>query len=343
MDGELGFRRRHVKIHLQEFFHMAPVIETVNLAKVYRTGFWKQRKVKALEGLTLQVEEGEIFGFLGPNGAGKTTTLKLLMRIIHPSSGKAFIFGQSIGHPSIFSHVGYLPEQPYFYDYLTAEELLFYLGRLAGVPRKELGVRVRESLETVGLSATRKIQLRKFSKGMLQRIGLAQAIINHPRILFLDEPFSGLDPIGRRELRDLVLELNRQGVTIFFSSHILPDMESLCKRYAIIHKGVLLESGKLQEALEHESQILEVVVGGFRREDLPSIADLVQEVNYIGDRLRFLVHRDAGLTRIIETMERAGARILAIQPVRPSLEEIFFHRIEGNLPPKKSAPRSATA
>jgi len=306
---------------------MAPVIETVGLSKTYRAGFWKRKKAKALESLTFTVEEGEVFGFLGPNGAGKTTTMKLLMRITHPTAGKAFILGHSIGHPAIYSQIGYLPEQPYFYDYLTADELLSYLGRLADVPGRILKGKVDELLILVGLSDSRHLQLRKFSKGMLQRIGLAQAIINDPKVLFLDEPFSGLDPIGRRELREMILRLNRSGTTIFFSSHILSDLESLCDRYAILHQGKLLDSGKLEEALNSESQTMEVIVEGFRQTDLPCIEDLVQQVTPIGDRVRFLVHRDAGLTRIVETIERAGARILTIQPVRPSLEELFFRRI----------------
>ncbi len=306
---------------------MAAVIETIGLSKTYRTGFWKRKKGKALESLTLSVEEGEVFGFLGPNGAGKTTTLKLLMRIIRPTSGEASILGYSIGHPHVYSQVGYLPEQPYFYDYLTAEELLSYLGRLSGVPSKHLASRVTDLLKRAGLFEARSLQLRKFSKGMLQRIGLAQAVINDPKVLFLDEPFSGLDPIGRRELREMIQQLNRQGVTIFFSSHILSDLESLCNRYAILHQGRLLDSGKLEEALDRESQTIEVVAGGVRKEEALCLEDLVQDMTQIGDRVRFLVPREAGLTRIVETVERAGGKILTIHPVRPSLEEVFFRRI----------------
>ena len=212
-------------------------IEILGLQKTYLTGFWRKRPRIALHPLELTVPEGEVFGYLGPNGAGKTTTLKLLMGLIFPTRGSARMLGADWRDPAIKAQVGYLPEQPYFYDYLTATELLDYFARLSGVRSGDRAPRVRASLERVGLAEQGHIQLRKFSKGMLQRVGIAQAVIHDPKLIFLDEPMSGLDPIGRREVRDLIQSLKDEGKTIFFSTHILSDAEALCDRVAVIHKG----------------------------------------------------------------------------------------------------------
>src|SRR6202166_4466967 len=209
-------------------------IEILGLEKIYNAGFWRKRSKRALRPLNLAVEEGEIFGFLGPNGAGKTTTLKLLMGLIFPTAGSARILGMELDDPRMKAQIGFLPEQPYFYDYLTARELLEYFGHLSGVDSKLLSRKVSEVLQRVGLPDAAGVQLRKFSKGMLQRVGIAQAILHDPKVVFLDEPMSGLDPVGRREVRNIILDLKRQGRTVFFSTHILSDAEMLCDRVGVI-------------------------------------------------------------------------------------------------------------
>src|SRR5512132_1614364 len=224
------------------------VIEISNLTKDYEVGFWRKRKVRALDGLSLSVEPGQIFGFLGANGAGKTTTLTLLMRLIYPTAGSARILDHDIGDVAMHARIGYLPENPYFYDYLTPREFLDYCGQLFGLDQSARRRRTEELLTLVNLdNKSWKRQLRKFSKGMLQRVGLAQALVNNPEVVFLDEPMSGLDPVGRREVRDLISELRDEGKTVFMCSHILSDIEVLCDRVAILKKGRLAQVGYLDE------------------------------------------------------------------------------------------------
>src|SRR6476469_9410018 len=219
-----------------------PALQTFDLTKDFAVGFWRKRPYRALDRLTLDVASGEAFGFLGPNGAGKTTTLKLLMQLVYPTAGRAEILGRPVGDVAMRRRIGYLPENPYFYDYLTADELLHYLGQLFGYAAAERRARVNAMLDRVGIGAERRLQLRKFSKGMLQRVGIAQALLNDPEIIFLDEPMSGLDPLGRRDVRQLILSLRDQGRTVFFSSHILADAEELCSRVAVVAKGRLAAS-----------------------------------------------------------------------------------------------------
>src|SRR6187399_2582010 len=241
---------------------MTAAIETDELTKDYKVGFWRPRPYRALDRLTLSVEPGEVFGFLGPNGAGKTTTLKLLMQLVYPTSGTASILGRPLGDLEMKRRIGYLPENPYFYDYLTAEELLTYFASLFGYKGPDRAARVARLLDEVGLGAERRLQLRKFSKGMIQRVGLAQALINDPEVVFLDEPMSGLDPLGRRDVRQLILRLRDEGRTVFFSSHILSDAETLCSRVAILAKGRLMATGRLSEMLAFRTQGWEVIVDG---------------------------------------------------------------------------------
>jgi ABC-2 type transport system ATP-binding protein len=222
-------------------------IETINLEKTYAVGFWRKKPRVALRPLSLTVEDGEVFGFLGPNGAGKTTTLKLLMGLVFPTAGSARIRGMAIDDPRVKAQIGFLPEQPYFYDYLTAKELLEYYAQLSGVPGQDRTRRVEAVLARVGLADAARVQLRKFSKGMLQRVGLAQAIVHDPELVFLDEPMSGLDPMGRREVRELIQQLQSEGKTVFFSTHILADAEALCDRVAVIHQGELRGVGAVAE------------------------------------------------------------------------------------------------
>src|SRR6185312_7378021 len=239
---------------------MPPAIRIEELTKDYAIGFWRKRPYRALDRLTLDIERGEIFGFLGPNGAGKTTTLKLLMQLIFPTSGRAEILGRPVGDVSVRRRIGYLPENPYFYDNLTAEELLVYFARMFGCSAKEGRARASRLLDEVGIGAERRFQLRKFSKGMVQRVGIAQALINEPELVFLDEPMSGLDPLGRREVRELILRLRDRGCTVFFSSHVLSDAEALCSRVAILAKGRLAAMGGLDELTAVGSRGWELVV-----------------------------------------------------------------------------------
>src|SRR6188472_3546465 len=236
-------------------------IRTDALTKHYKVGFWSPRPYLALEGLSLSVAQGEVFGFLGPNGAGKTTTLKLLMQLIYPTSGTAQILGLPVGSTAVKRRIGYLPENPYFYDHLTAEELLEYFASLFGHAGAERRRRASRLLDEVGIGAERRLQLRKFSKGMLQRVGIAQALVNDPEVVFFDEPMSGLDPLGRREIRQLILRLRERGCTVFFSSHVLSDAEALCSRVAILAAGRLVATGGMSEILAFQLHGWELVMG----------------------------------------------------------------------------------
>jgi ABC-2 type transport system ATP-binding protein len=300
-----------------------PVVETEQLSKDYLTGFWRKVPKRSLDGLTLEVRENEVFGFLGPNGAGKTTTIKLLMNLIFPTAGTARILGCRPGDPAMLRRIGYLPEQPYFYDYLTAGELLDYFAQFYGYDAAERGRRVNRFLERVGLGASRDVQLRKFSKGMSQRCGLAQAIIHDPEVVFLDEPMSGLDPVGRREVRDLILELKREGRTVFFSTHILPDAETLCDRVGVLAGGRLRGCGAVAELVSMDVQGVEIVF------ELPGGAAVPQglEVTQTGDRYRGQVP-EADLYAALDRLRQCRAHIVSVTRIRPSLEDFFFGLVE---------------
>src|ERR1700675_4518393 len=236
-----------------------PAIEIERLTKDYPVGFWRKKMRRSLDHLTLQVEEGESFGFLGPNGAGKTTTMKLLMGLIFATSGTARVRGRSIDDVRMHREIGYMPEQPYFYDYLTARELLGYFARFFGYNTAERHERVTRFLELVGLAAAADVQLRKISKRMLQRVGIAQGILHDPRVVFLDEPMSGLDPVGRREVRDIILDLKRDGKTVMFSTHILSDAEMLCDRVGVIVGGKLRGVGAPGQLVDMKAHGMEIL------------------------------------------------------------------------------------
>jgi ABC-2 type transport system ATP-binding protein len=307
-----------------------PAIEIAGLTKDYKLGFLGRRKRRSLDNLTLQVEEGEVFGFLGPNGAGKTTTLKLLMGLIFPTSGTARIRGRSIDDVEMHRETGYLPEQPYFYDYLTARELLDYYARFSDFSAAERRDRVEHYLAKVGLAAAGNLQLRKFSKGMLQRVGLAQAILHDPKVVFLDEPMSGLDPIGRREARDIILELKKQGRTVFFSTHILSDAEMLCDRVAVVHQGKLQGVGAPADIVAIESHATEILFEARNGHALTPC--LVQRATQTGKRYRIEVP-EAELYLILDQLRDSQARILSVAPVRPTLEDYFFRLVDrGEVP-----------
>jgi len=299
-------------------------IETINLEKTYAVGFWRKRPRVALRPLNLTVEEGEVFGFLGPNGAGKTTTLKLLMGLVFPTGGTARILGKDISDSEIKAQIGFLPEQPYFYDYLTAKELLEYYAQLSGVNAKERGRKIEAMLERVGLKDAARLQLRKFSKGMLQRVGLAQAILHDPKVVFLDEPMSGLDPMGRREVRDLMEELKQQGKTVFFSTHILSDAEALCDRVAVIHQGELRGVGRVAELTSAVAGKVELIWNGSA---VPAgFTALEAECHISGETMRAVVP-EAQQEAALEILRREGLRLVSLTPVHPSLEEYFLQKV----------------
>ena len=299
-------------------------IEINSLTKDYLVGFWRKRARRSLDSLSLLVDDGEVFGFLGPNGAGKTTTLKLLMGLIFPTAGTATIRGKSIDDVNMHREIGYLPEQPYFYDYLTARELLDYYARFFNFTAADRRERVSRFLERVGLSAVADVQLRKFSKGMLQRAGIAQAILHDPKVVFLDEPMSGLDPIGRREVRDIILDLKQQGCTVFFSTHILSDAEMLCDRVAVLVDGKLQGVGSPGDIVSMEVTGMEILFE--LKEGRPLSAALATHVKKTGARYHLQVS-EAELYPTLDELRSCDARILSVQPVRPTLEEYFFRLI----------------
>jgi ABC-2 type transport system ATP-binding protein len=302
-----------------------PIIEIENLTKDYEVGFWRKRKVRALDGLTLTVEPGQIFGFLGANGAGKTTTLKILMRLIFPTAGTAQILGRDIADIAMHERIGYLPENPYFYDYLTAREFLNFCGQLFGQDRKTREQRTEELLIRVNLEKKSwNRQLRKFSKGMLQRVGLAQALVNDPEIVFLDEPMSGLDPVGRREVRDLIAALRTQGKTVFMCSHILSDIEVLCDNVAILKKGRLARAGSLEELRAGEAGTVEVIATGADGDALRKQLGSAAEVTSTASGLRIEVTDEKEVDGVIAALRKVNGKLVSIQPVRQSLEELFL-------------------
>jgi ABC-2 type transport system ATP-binding protein len=301
-----------------------PAIEIIGLTKDYPVGFWRKRMRRSLDSLTLSVEEGEIFGFLGPNGAGKTTTLKLLMGLIFPTAGTARIRGYSIDDVRMHRDIGYLPEQPYFYDYLTARELLDYYARFSNYSAAERRERVERFLDRVGLASAGNVQLRKYSKGMLQRAGIAQAILHDPKVIFLDEPMSGLDPVGRREVRDIIVDLKKQGRTVFFSTHILSDAEMLCDRVGVLSGGKLQGVGAPRDIVSIEVSAMEILFE--ERENRPLPRELMEKATAIGGRYRMEV-AEAGLYPVLAQLESCDARILSVSPVRPTLEDYFLRLV----------------
>ena len=302
---------------------MSTVIEIDNLTKDYETGFWRKRKVRALDGLSLEVEQGQIFGFLGANGAGKTTTLKLLMRLIFPTGGSARILGCDISDISMHARIGYLPENPYFYDYLTAREFLNYCGELFGGNNTK--ARSDELLTRVNLDKKSwDRQLRKFSKGMLQRVGLAQAIVNDPEIVFLDEPMSGLDPVGRREVRDLISSLRDEGKTVFMCSHILSDIEVLCDNVAILKGGRVAHAGSLNDLRAKETSAIEVIASDADAESLKANLSIDAEVTTTPSGLRIQIADEKEVDAVLAALRKVNGKLVSVQPVRQSLEELFM-------------------
>src|SRR6267154_294451 len=300
-------------------------IEIEKLSKDYPFGFLNLKKRTSLEGLTMSVENGEVFGFLGPNGAGKSTTIKLLVGLIFPTAGTARILGKSISDISMHADIGYLPEQPYFYDYLTAAELLDYFARFHNLTAQDRKSRVERMLKKVGLETAGKIQLRKYSKGMLQRVGLAQAILHDPKVVILDEPMSGLDPIGRHEVRDIISELKRGGKTVLFSTHILTDAEMLCDKVGVIVGGKLQGVGRPDEIVGMKAHEIEIVFDADA--DDARCATLRAKASKSGSRYAMRVPEE-NVFAAIEELRAAGAKLAAVTPIKPTLEEYFLHLVE---------------
>ncbi|HEX6279248.1 MAG TPA: ABC transporter ATP-binding protein [Pyrinomonadaceae bacterium] len=302
---------------------MENIIEINELVKDYETGFFKKKKVRAVDGVSLSVKGGQIFGFLGGNGAGKTTTIKILMSLLYPTAGSAKILGQDISDFTMHNRIGYCPENPYFYDYLTPRELLAYFGELFGRDKMTIKDRAEELLEKVALEPKdRSKQLRKFSKGMLQRVGLAQSLINDPDIVFLDEPMSGLDPIGRREVRELIAGLREKGTTVFMSTHILSDVEALCDEVAILRKGKLAASGKLGDLLisHAETQVFEITFRGISAEKLNlNGLEIVPQAHGVMIR----VDDESRIDNVLSEVRKNGGHLVSVQPTKQSLEELF--------------------
>jgi ABC-2 type transport system ATP-binding protein len=307
---------------------MPSAIFIEELTKDYAIGFWRKRPYRALDRLSLAIEPGEVFGFLGPNGAGKTTTLKLLMQLIFPTSGRAEILGQPVGHVATRRRIGYLPENPYFYDYLTAEELLDYFAQLFGYGAAERKTRVSTLLDRVGIAGERRLQLRKFSKGMVQRVGIAQALVNDPEVVFLDEPMSGLDPLGRRDVRNLIMQLRDEGRTIFFSSHILADAEALCSRVAVVAGGRLAASGRLSEILAFEVRGWELVVANVTPAVLARLEPVARRTREISaGRYAVELSLEHAPERVLADLAALGAHVVSLNPIQDTLEDFFVRRV----------------
>jgi ABC-2 type transport system ATP-binding protein len=308
------------------------VVRVRDIVKDFRPGFGLRRK-RVLHGVTFDVREGEVFGFVGPNGSGKTTTLKLLMGLIRPTSGSASILGCDVGESEFRDRIGFLPENPYFYPYLTARETLDFYARLSGVPRGVRANRVDELLAQVHLEHVRDARLRTFSKGMLQRVGVAQALIHDPEVVFLDEPMSGLDPIGRKEIRDLILSLRSSGKTVFMNTHILPDVEMICDRVAIIVRGEIRHQGRIEEFLPEAAVATELVLAKLPAELATTLEDRFDlELRGMSERIA-LTAKEKNVREILLLALEAGAEVISVTPHRNALEETFLSVVrEGGSP-----------
>lgn len=297
------------------------------LTKTYKPAWPWESQATVLSDVSLAVGQGEIFGFVGHNGAGKTTTMKILLGLIKATSGQVEVLGDSPDHVGVHARIGYLPESPYFYDYLTGEEFLRFYGRLAGMPREAVQKRIPQLLERVSLTEARNRPLRKFSKGMLQRIGLAQALIHDPELVILDEPMSGLDPIGRKEVRDLILGLRDQGKTVFFSTHIISDVEMICDRVGILAKGRVLALGRIEDLVNaHLAQSVEVVCNGVVGDDLPDVKRLATRILQRGERCLMIIPGQEHLEELLAILRRAGGKLVSVIPHKGSLEELFLEQ-----------------
>ena len=305
---------------------MDSAIDVRDLRKTFRTPL-RRKKVEALRGVTFSVARGQIFGFVGPNGAGKTTTIRTLMGLLRPSAGSATILGHAIPSRAARFKLGFLPETPYFYDYLTVGELLDLAGRLFGIPADVRKKRADALIEKVGLDRARSQNLKKYSKGMLQRAGLAQALMNDPELVVLDEPMSGLDPIGRKEVRDLIIELRDQGKTVFFSSHILTDIEAIADQVAIIARGQLQAQGTPGELIQRTVLGIDITVHIATDADVEGLTKDATRVRRTGDELALTLAADADVDAWLAAARDKGAKVIAVTPRHETLEDLFMRQI----------------
>lgn len=300
---------------------MSTHLEINDVSQSFRTGFWL-RRAEILKNISIQVPRGSVYGFLGANGAGKTTLIHLIVGIRRPISGNVAISGHEAHTPESRSRVGYLPERPYFSDFLTGEQTLRYFASLSGMSDAEIKSRIPEVLKVVGMSHASKVELKRYSKGMLQRIGIAQAIIHDPEFLVFDEPMSGLDPVGRKDIRELILNLAQEGRTIFFSSHVIPDVEAICNQVALIQRGKLIGAGPINELLGRDAIRIEISFAEIGLERARKIQCL-GEITELPDCLRAVANDKVTANQAIGELMQAGAAILNVQPIRPSLESFF--------------------
>lgn len=304
---------------------MASVLKIDNLHKSFKVGFIPKKK-NILKGITLEVEGGEIFGYLGPNGAGKTTTLKCVLGLIFPDKGQIEIFGHPYLSLRAKERLGYLPENPYFYDYLTASEFLRFCTQLTLVDKKHKEDKILHYLKLVGLEASANLQLRKFSRGMLQRIGLAQALIHEPELVFLDEPLGGLDPLGRKEIRDIIVRLREEGKTVFLCSHILQDIEMICDRVAIILEGEIISQGKLQDLISEKILFTEIILSGV---EIEKLAGLGESLSTHGGKVLLKVFEQENIDSVLKLVQAEKGKVHSLVPRTETLEDFFVGRIKG--------------
>jgi ABC-2 type transport system ATP-binding protein len=302
---------------------MADAIRIDSLQKRFRLGFIPKTR-PILNGITFSVREGEIFGYLGPNGAGKTTTIKCLLGLIHPDAGTVEIFGLSHLSPRSRQSLGFLPENPYFYEYLTAREFLVFTADLFGLDRGEKAGRIARLLKLVGLERASDLPLRKYSRGMLQRVGLAQALINDPRLVILDEPLGGMDPLGRKEIRDIIVRFKAEGKTVFFTSHILQDIEMICDRVAIIVGGRIVKEGGLRDLVSEKVLFTEATVSGIAP---GAFAGLGESVSVQGDRVLLKIYDEARVDEVLDLVHDRKGRLISLSPRTESLEDIFVETV----------------
>jgi len=302
------------------------MIECNNIYKDFSHGFL-MRKRTALIGLNLKVERGEIFGYLGPNGAGKTTTIKILMNLISPTAGEVKILGQDVKNPEVRRKIGFLPDRPYFYEYLTGREFLDYCGKLFNLKKRERTERIDKLLELVGLTQDQNLQLRKYSQGMLQRLGFAQVLINNPELLILDEPLTSLDPLGRRDFKDILIKMKNQGKTVFFSSHILEDAEDICDRVGILVKGKLIKVGILEEFIKSEIEHTDIIVSAKNEYVIRKLKNAQFNVEKKGDYFLIRVSNSEDVYQTIQEIYGAGGKVISVNPIRQKLENIFLREI----------------
>jgi len=304
-------------------------IQTLDLTKYYRSGIFKRNNIPALEKVSLSVEEGEIFGLLGPNGAGKTTFVKLILSIVHPTSGTASVLGYPLGQRALKEQCGYLPENHRYPNFLNALDTLIFFGRLNGLQESILKDKASSLLETVGLKDWAKVKIKKFSKGMLQRLGLAQALINEPKLLFLDEPTDGVDPIGRKEIRDLLLNLKAQGTTIFLNSHLLSEVEMMCDRVAILNKGKVVRTGTIAELTTQKLSYIIQLSSPITKEIQERLQQTILSIEYKDSSLIVPLHNKTELNAIIDILRASGIGIESMTQQKTSLEDYFIQIMKG--------------